>query len=155
MSLRKCYIKVIQDNVEDNGTKFTVYYGFRQEVNKNDGSLTDVITPSIDKDGKPVMKARSFKIKFTELFKNTYKDFFNGSFPRILLIDLDKVIGKDASGDIKEAFFTKDKMKVDGKRRVRKDKYGNEHLLLVINSFSEEKVVERTDYSFDDIDNIG
>lgn len=163
MPTRKCYIKVVQDTIDVNGTKQPIYYGYRQVEDKDTHTLIDVVTPSVDKDGKPIMKAKSFKIKITELLKTRRPDFLSRKFPCVLLVSLDETLMNpngtllidDKGQPVKMSFFTLDKKRDEnGKRTPRLDKNGNIHLLLVVNDYIDIKDIEYTDYSFDDVDNF-
>lgn len=129
-----------KDIIQDN-RKFTVYYGYRQQVNDK-GELVDVVTPMSDKDGKPVMRTLSIKVALTDTFIKDNKD---KQFPLYVKVDLNK---KDEKGN-SYAFVTVDK---DGSGKIRKDKLGKKHLVLVINKSEEVIEAPRKTYTLDDLD---
>ena len=125
----------IQDNIK------AVYYGYRQQLNDK-GELVDVITPMSDNEGKPVMRALSIKVALTDTFIKDNKD---KQFPLYVKVDTNK---KDEKGN-SYAFVTVDK---DASGKIRRDKYGKKHLVLVINKSEEVTEAPRKTYTLDDLD---
>lgn len=126
-------------NVDDQ--EFEVYYGYRQDKNK-DGEFVDRLTPVVDKEGKPAMISKSIKIALAGEFLDSVKD---KTFPLFVTIDMDKV---DENGR-KVNYVTIDK---DSNKNVRKDKNGNKHLILIIRKAEEVIEAPRKSYSLDDVD---
>lgn len=160
MGIRRMLVQVCSKEVEVAPSIMkTVYYGFRKEFNEQTQNYIDVVTPTVDKDGKPLMRAVSFKVKFTDYAKEHYlidKENCLLKFPVILDVDLDAVLEDDADKPDNEqrhyAFITKDRDSTT--KKVRLDRNGKSHLVLVINKVHSFIEVGKTDYSFDDIDTI-
>lgn len=143
--MKQLFILCKSEIVNDNGSKFPVFYGYRQQQDK-DGNISDVVTPTTDSEGNPAMKALPIKVKLSEDFiKKTEKV----SFPLLLTLDSDKkvLINKEE----KDSFYvTIDK---DKDKKPRKDKYGKKHLILIIRD-AEYQEMPRKSYSLEDLDSF-
>ena len=129
----------------DNGAKFPVFYGYRQQQDK-EGNISDVLTPITDKDGHPQMRAIPIKVKLSETFM---KKVENATFP--LLVTLDNERKVVFNNEEKDSFYvTVDK---DKDKKARKDKYGKKHLILIIRD-AEYQELPRKSYSLDDLDSF-
>ena len=143
MSAKRMLLKVFSKEVpNEKGGTFPVFFGYR--VERVGDVLNDVATPSTDREGKAIMRSIPVKIKLTELFKNTYKDF---STPSLLDVNLE---GKTSTGK-KSAFITVDK---DSNKKPRLDKNGKRHPILVIEQVESWEPLPYEDMDFDSIDNF-
>lgn len=141
--MRQLFILCNAEVSNDNGSKFTVYYGYRQQQDK-DGNISDVVTPTTDKDGKPAMKAIPIKVKLAEGF---IKKVEKATFPLLLTLDTERKV--TMNNEQKDSFYiTVDK---DKDKKARKDKYGKKHLILIIRD-AEYTEMPRKSYSLDDLD---
>lgn len=132
---------VLSKEVTKDNHKFTVYYGYRQDKNEK-GEFVDRLTPITDKEGKPAMISKSIKVALTDEFLNKHSD---KAFPLFVTLDMNK---KDKEGK-SLAYVTVDK---DANKKVRKDKNGNKHLILIIRDAEEVIEAPRKSYSLDDVD---
>ena len=132
---------VLSKEVTKDNHKFTVYYGYRQDKNDK-GEFVDRLTPITDKEGKPAMISKSIKVALTAEFIEKHKD---KQFPLFITLDMNKK-GKDGKS---VAYVTVDK---DSSKKVRKDKNGNKHLILVIKDAEAVAEAPRKSYSLDDLD---
>ena len=137
----KSTMLVLSKEVTKDNHKFTVYYGYRQDVNEK-GEFIDRKTTTIGNDGKPVTISKSIKVALTDSFLKKHE---GKSFPLLVTIDMDK---KDKQGH-SLAYVTVDK---DSNKVVRKDKNGKKHLILVIKDAEEVIEAPRKSYSLDDVD---
>ena len=127
----------------DNGAKFDVHYGYRQQQDA-EGNISDVVTPTTDKDGNPAMKAIPIKVKLSEDFK---KKVENATFPLLLTLDTEKKVL--INNEEKDSFYvTIDK---DKDKKARLDKYNKKHLILIVRD-AEFKEMPRKSYSLEDLD---
>ena len=128
----------------DDGRVFDTYFAYRQEQNQ-DGVYTDVLTPMKDSEGKSIMRARPINVKLGDAIRKELEN--DNKFPYLVKLD-DEMLCKDG----KSAFFvTIDK---DKNKKVRLDKNGQKHLVLVIREVVSYESVPHTSYSLDDIDNF-
>lgn len=131
--------------VNDNGSKFMVYYGYRQQQDQ-EGNISDVLTPITDKDGKPAMKAIPIKVKLSEDFT---KKVEKAIFPLLLTLNSDKKVS--LNGEEKDSFYiTVDK---DKDKKPRLDKYGKKHLILIVRD-ADFIEMPRKSFTFDDLDSF-
>ena len=143
--MKQLFILCNAEIVNDNGAKFKVFYGYRQQEDK-DGNISDVVTPITDKEGKPAMKALPIKVKLSEDFNKKVEKL---PFPLLLTLDSDRKV--TINGEKKDSFYvTIDK---DKDKKVRKDKYGRKHLILIIRD-AEYKEMPRKSYSLEDLDSF-
>ena len=143
--MKHLFILCNAEVANSNGAKFTVFYGYRQEQNK-DGTYSDVLTPVIDKEGKPAMKAIPIKVRLSEDFNKKVEKL---TFPLLLTLDTDKKVTID--GQEKDSYYvTVDK---DKDKKARKDKYGKKHLILIVRD-AEYQELPRKSYSLDDLDSF-
>ena len=131
------YIILLKKEITDGNRKFPVFYGYHQVLNKEGNDYEDVLVPAKDKDGKPIMKARNFKVVLRDKVKE-------------LLLKDDKFPYRLSLEKGLDYFITIDK---DTNKQPRLDKYGKRHAVVVIESFNDFNSV-RTSMTFDDIDNI-
>lgn len=127
----------------NNGREFPIYYCYRQVLNEVSGEYEDLLTPgfvSANGDIKP--RAISIKVKPTKHFEEKYG---NCKFPMFVEID-DEVKGDDGKS---QYFMKPDK---DNTGKVRLDKYGNKHLLMVLHEVSKMWEAPVKSYSIDDVD---
>ena len=124
------------------GGKFTVYYGYRQEL--VNGEYQDITTPATNDKGEAIIIAKPIKVKFGKEMFEKVKDM---SFPLLFLLDRDM---KDSKGN-SSFFITIDKDK-DNEARV--DNKGNRHLVCVICGCKEVVPAPRTELSLDDLDDF-
>lgn len=143
--MKQLFILCNSEVTNNNGAKFTVFYGYRQQEDK-DGNISDVLTPITDKDGKPAMKAIPIKVKLSEAFNNKVKD---STFPLLLTLDDEKKVS--INGEEKDSFYVA--VDKDKEKKARKDKYGKKHLILIVRD-AEYKEVPRKSYSLDDLDSF-
>ena len=132
------FIKVCKKEVErEDHTKFPAFFGYRKLFDAESRTFVDVMTPSVDKDGKPVMVSKSFRIILDDEIKAKFlKD---NRFPYILAVSL-------AEGDY---FVTIDK---DSKTKEPKlDKHGKKHKIVGIRDYR-ELMTGLTPMSLDDLD---
>lgn len=137
-------LKVFSKELETtNGGKFMTYYGYRQELTST-GEYTDIGTPTLDAEGKPIVISKPIKVKFSKEFYDRVKDLH---FPLLLTLD-DSAKLKDGSS----AFFVcidKDK---DKKSRV--DKNGKRHLVCVIQQAKEVLEAPMQSLTLEDLDDF-
>lgn len=143
--MKQLFILCNAEVTNSNGAKFDVYYGYRQQQDK-EGNISDVLTPMQDSEGKPIMRAIPIKVKLAESF---IKKVEKASFPLLLTLDEDKKV--DINGVESDSFYvTVDK---DKDKKARKDKYGRKHLILIIRD-AEFKEMPRKSYSLEDLDSF-
>lgn len=143
--MKQLFILCNAEVTNSNGAKFNVYYGYRQQEDK-EGNISDVLTPMQDSEGKPIMRAIPIKVKLAESF---IKKVEKASFPLLLTLDEDKKV--DINGVESDSFYvTVDK---DKDKKARKDKYGRKHLILIIRD-ADFKEMPRKSYSLEDLDSF-
>ena len=136
-----------KDVKAENGRVFPVYFAYRQEKDEN-GEYTDILTPYTGEDGSPQFKAKPIKVKLTEDFEKKLKDS-KLEFP--LMMRLDDTLKVNVDGKAKSSYF----VTLDTERDTRKprlDKYGRQHLILVIRDAVDIREKPRTSYSLEDVD---
>lgn len=144
------YLKVCSKPVKTaEGKTFDAFFAYRQEM--KDGVPTDVLTPSTDEDGKPIMIAKSIRVALTGAAEKKLK--LDANFPYLLTLE-DMVEPIDTDDDINQPDFyvTIDK---DTEGNPRLDKKGNKHLIAIISNFRDySHVAPASSFSLDDIDNF-
>ena len=137
-------INLCRKEVEKDNKKFPVYFAYRQELN-TEGEYTDVITPSVNEKGEPVMKARPLKVALADKLRKELEADNNFPYRMILDSELKLDDGKDGY------YLAIDK---DKEKNVRKDKYGKRHVILVIRKPKSYEPLPREVITFDDVDSI-
>lgn len=143
--MKQLFILCNAEVANENGAKFMVYYGYRQQQDK-EGNITDVLTPITDEKGAPTMKAIPIKVKLSEDFVKKTKDL---SFPLLLTLDTDRKV--KLGNEERDSFYVA--VDKDKDKKARKDKYGKKHLILIIRD-AEIKEMPRKSYSLDDLDSF-
>ena len=143
------YLKVCSKRTKTkDGKIFDAMFAYRQV--DNDGVMTDVLTPSKDKDGKPVMVAKSIRIALTGDAKR--KLIAENKFPYLLTLEDGLNEERKPNGQSQDYYVTKDKDK-DGV--VRLDKYGKSHPIAVISDYRSAIHIEPlNNMTLDDIDDF-
>lgn len=144
------YIKVCSKAVKTKeGKAFDAYFGYRQQLNE-DNNYEDVLTPGKDKDGKPIMFAKSIRVALTDVAKK--KLVAEDNFPYVLALE----DGREplAETELEQPDFyviiDKDKDKV-----ARLDKNGKQHLIAIISNFRNAVHAEpMSSLSLDDLDSF-
>lgn len=147
------YLKVCAKKVRTkDGHTFDAMFAYRQA--DNNGTMSDVLSPSTDKDGNPTMVARSIRIALTGEAKK--KLIAEGKFPYLLTLEdgLSSERGANGShvlnGSTPDFYLTWDKDK-DGVLRL--DKNGKKHRIAVISDYRSALHVEPLNtMTLDDID---
>lgn len=141
------YLKVCAKKVRTkDGHTFDAMFAYRQA--DNDGVMSDVLSPSTDKDGKPVMVARSIRIALTGEAKK--KLIAEGKFPYLLTLEDGLTTERKPNGSTPDFYLTWDKDK-DGVLRL--DKNGKKHRIAVISDYRSALHVEPLNtMTLDDID---
>ena len=143
--MKQLFILCNSEVTNDNGAKFMVFYGYRQQQD-SEGNISDVLTPGVDSEGKPTMKAMPIKVKLAESF---IKKVEQAAFPLLLTLDDSKKVS--INGEEKDSFYvTVDK---DKDKKARKDKYGKKHLILIVRD-ADFVEMPRKSYSLDDLDSF-
>ena len=141
------YLKVCAKKVRTkDGHTFDAMFAYRQA--DNDGVMSDVLTPSTDKDGNPCMVARSLRIALTGEAKK--KLIAEGKFPYLLTLEDGLTPERKPNGSNPDFYLTWDKDK-DGVLRL--DKNGKKHRIAVISDYRSALHVEPLNtMTLDDID---
>ena len=143
MSAKRMLLKVFSKTYNtENGGEFITHFGYR--VEKVGEVLTDISTPSTDKDGKAIMRSIPVKIKLTEHFNKTHAGF---TTPALMDVNLEAKLDNGK----KAAFITVDK---DGNKKPRLDKYGKRHPVLVIEEVESWEPLPYEDMDFNSIDDF-
>ena len=139
-------IKLCMKPVKDKQNKeFPSLFGYKVDK-QEDGTFKTREYPTVAPDGSTVMKAKSFKVGLGEtLAAKLTVD--NNQFPYIVTYD-DEVVDKDGK---KVNYIKVDK---DKDKKVRLDKNGRRHAVLVIREVIEFTPCPRTDINFDDIEDF-
>ena len=132
------FIKICHKEVaREDGSKFPAFFGYRKLYDEPSKTFTDVLSPSKDDKGNPVMVAKSFRIILDDVIKaQLLKD---NHFPYIVAVSL-----KD--GDY---FVTWDKDPET--KQPRLDKSGRKHKIVGIKAYR-ELLSGLTSMSLDDLD---
>lgn len=132
------YINLCMKTIEVDNKKFPVFYGYQQVYSDEKKDFVDVLVPGVDKDGKPTMKARNFKVVVKEPLRSTLlKD---NQFPYRLTLQ-----------EGLDYFITVDK---DKDKKPRLDKYGKKHAILVVDTCEEYIPLPKKSMTFDDMDDV-
>ena len=132
----------------ENGTEIDTFFSYRQE--EKDGEYVDILTPTTDSEGNPVMVSKSIKTYLSEDFKAKLT-VLKLNFPLFVTLDREKrVPGKD--GKMIPAHTVKEDIDMKtGKPRL--DKYGKKHLALTIRDAVSVVEKVRDSHTLDDLDN--
>lgn len=136
------YITLCKKNVKTKeGTTFPALFAYPAKKNE-DGTMSDILVPSTDKDGKSIMVAKSIRVILTGDIKK--KLMLEDKFPYYLEFD-------EPQEDYEEYYITiyKD---INGKPRL--DKYGKRHPVMIIGSCNKYWKKELERITFDNYDEI-
>ena len=128
-----------EERTVDNKT-FPIWYGFRQHKDEK-GYYQDDLTPSTDKDGKPIMVARSIKVVPT---KNAIEELDKLGYPCRLTLDTSETFNDRAT------FQVDIDKKKDG--TIKFDKNGRKHAVIYIRHANGYKIERKM--TMEDIDNL-
>lgn len=144
-------LKVCSKAVETKeGKVFDAYFGYRQQLNEETNKYEDILTPGKDKDGNPIMYAKSIRVALTDVAKK--KLVAEDNFPYVL--ELEDGYQPVAYPEVEKVDFyvTVDKNK-NGIERL--DKNGNKHYIAIISNFRNATHAEpMSSLSLDDLDNL-
>ena len=129
-------VTVTKDGKE---VKFPAFFGYHKLYDAESKTFVDVMTPGVDKDGKPIMVAKSFRLILDDVIKaNLTKD---DHFPYIVAVSR-------AEGDY---FVTIDKD--PDTKQPRLDKKGKQHHIVGIRAYR-ELLSGLTSMSLSDLDDL-
>lgn len=133
---------------KDNTRKFWAYFAYRQEKGGN-GEYQDVLSSVQDKEGKQVFKARPIKVRLSQDFEKKLESM-NLIFPLMMRLDETKRMTNRDGKVVRTFYVTVDSDKDTKQPRV--DKYGKQHLLLVIRDADDIREKPLASYSLEDLD---
>ena len=122
-----------------NGNKFYQYFCYRQQPDPATGQFLTVMVPTTDKDGKPIMIAKSIHVAFDAAIKSQMEEL--NEYPYLLEVEKDEVTG------VKDFFIGVDKNR-DGTPKL--DKQGKKHPLLYLFSYRSIMPAPKVDMTFED-----